>query len=47
LDVDWTRIKTRSKFLKTVLTAMTFIKLPFPALEYNSMGQFKAYLLYN
>jgi uncharacterized protein YfiM (DUF2279 family) len=46
LDIDWTRIKTNSKFLKILLQAMTFIKLPFPALEYNSKGQFKWYWLY-
>jgi hypothetical protein len=46
LDIDWTRIKTNSAFLKMVLKGMTFIKLPFPALEYNSKGEFKTYLLY-
>ena len=46
LDVDWTKIKTRSKFLRAVLQGMTFIKLPFPALEYNSLGKFKGYWMY-
>lgn len=46
LDVDWTKIKTHSKFLKTVLTGMTFIKLPFPAFEISSEGNLKGYLLY-
>ncbi len=46
LDVDWTRIETNSDFLKTVLHAMAFIKLPFPALEYNSTGRLKWYWLY-
>jgi hypothetical protein len=46
LDVDWTRIKTNSKFLKVVFKGMTFIKLPFPTIEYNSMGKFKGYWLY-
>ena len=46
LDIDWTKIKTRSKFLNTVLQGMTFVKLPFPTLEYNSMGRFKPYWLY-
>jgi hypothetical protein len=45
-DIDWTRIKTNSKFLKTVFKGMAFIKLPFPALEYNSKGKFKGYWLY-
>lgn len=46
LDVDWTKIKTNSKLLKTILTGMTFIKLPFPAFEISSSGQMKGYLLY-
>lgn len=46
LDIDWTRIETKSKFLKAVLKGMTFVKLPFPALEYNSMGKLKGYWMY-
>ena len=46
LDIDWTKIKTDSKFLQIVLKALTFIKLPFPAIEYNSMGKFTSYWLY-
>jgi uncharacterized protein YfiM (DUF2279 family) len=46
LDVDWPKIKTDSGFLKILLHGMTFIKLPFPAVEYNSKGQFKGYWLY-
>ncbi|MBS4029476.1 MAG: DUF2279 domain-containing protein [Ignavibacteriales bacterium] len=46
LDIDWTRIKTNSRFLKVLLKGMTFIKLPFPTLEYNSKGQFKGYWIY-
>ena len=46
LDVDWTRIKTDSKFLQIILKGMTFIKLPFPTLEYNSKGNFKGYWIY-
>ncbi|HEY3388759.1 MAG TPA: hypothetical protein VGK38_04250 [Prolixibacteraceae bacterium] len=46
LDVDWPRIKTRSKFLKLLFKGMTFVKLPFPALEYNSKGKFKGYWIY-
>jgi len=46
LDIDWTRINTNSGFLKIVLKGMTFVKLPFPALEYNSKGQFKGYWIY-
>lgn len=46
LDIDWPRIKTKSKFLKAVFKGMTFIKLPFPTIEYNSVGKFKGYWLY-
>jgi hypothetical protein len=33
LDVDFTRIKTRSQFLKTVFSCINIIKIPFPNLE--------------
>ena len=33
LDADLTRIKTKSKFLKTLFAAVSWIKIPFPALE--------------
>lgn len=46
LDVDWTKIKTNSGFLKILFKGMTFVKLPFPALEYNSKGEFKGYRMY-
>ena len=46
LDIDWTKIKTNSKFLKTILTGLTFIKMPFPAIELNSKGNVKGYFLY-
>lgn len=37
LDIDLTRIPTRSKLLKTCFSAFGFIKIPFPALEYNKI----------
>ena len=46
LDVDWTRIKTDSKFLQMLFKRLTFVKLPFPTLEYNSKGQLKGYWIY-
>lgn len=46
LDIDWTRIETDSKFLKTFFHALNFIKFPFPAIEYNSLGQTRAYWFY-
>lgn len=35
LDVDLSRIKTRSHFLKFLLNGFNFVKIPFPALEFN------------
>lgn len=46
VDVDLTRIPTRSKFLKGIFTVLSFIKIPAPALEYNTLGQFKAHAFY-
>jgi hypothetical protein len=46
LDIDWTRIKTDSKFLQLLFKAITFVKLPFPTIEYNSKGQLKGYWIY-
>ncbi len=46
LDVDWTKINTRSNFLKILLQGLDFIKIPFPAVEFNSLGRLKGYWLY-
>ena len=39
MDIDWTRIKTNSKVLSFFLKGLSFIKLPFPTLEYNKNDQ--------
>lgn len=46
LDVDWSKIKTDSKLLSFLLDAFTFVKLPFPSIEYNTLGEFKGHWLY-
>jgi hypothetical protein len=46
LDVDLTRIPTKSPVLKTIFTVLSFIKIPAPAIEYNTMGQWKVYGVY-
>lgn len=46
LDIDWTKIETRSKYLKIFFQGLTFVKLPFPALEFNSKGKFVGYWMY-
>lgn len=38
LDADLTRIKTKSKFLKTLFNTIGFIKIPAPSLEFNQRG---------
>lgn len=35
-DVDLTRIKTKSHFLKFLFNGLNFIKIPFPTVEFNS-----------
>lgn len=39
LDVDLSRIRTRSKALHTLLSVLNVIKVPFPALEVNTLGK--------
>lgn len=46
LDIDLAKIKTKSMFLNVLFKGMSFIKLPFPTLEYNSKGQINAYWIY-
>ena len=46
LDVDLTKIKTNSKFLKTLFSAINFIKIPAPTLEYSSKNGFTFHYLY-
>ncbi len=45
LDVDLTRIKTKSKVLKSIFSVFNMIKFPAPALQYSNKG-FKGYWLY-
>jgi uncharacterized protein YfiM (DUF2279 family) len=45
LDIDFSKIKTRKKWLKTVFNTINIIKIPFPALEF-SQGKTKIHGLY-
>jgi len=45
-DIDFSKIPTKNKTLRAIFDAMFLIKIPFPALEINSKGEFKAYPLY-
>lgn len=46
LDIDLNRIKTNSRFLKTVFSVFNVIKVPFPAIELNSKGRVKLHYFY-
>ena len=46
LDVDLSRIQTNSNLLKTIFSVFNLIKVPFPALEFNSNGKIKMHYLY-
>ncbi|HVK49025.1 MAG TPA: hypothetical protein VM488_14290, partial [Pseudobacter sp.] len=45
-DIDFTRIRTGRKWLRTVFFVVSMIKVPAPALELNSKGKLKAHALY-
>ncbi|HYC40195.1 MAG TPA: DUF2279 domain-containing protein [Chitinophagaceae bacterium] len=45
-DIDLTRIKTSSKFLRTVFAGLNSFKLPSPALSMDNRGKLKVYFLY-
>lgn len=45
-DIDFTKIKTKSKFLKTGLSLLNAFKCPAPAIMLDSRGKFKAYAFY-
>lgn len=46
LDIDLTRIKTKSPFLKTVFNIINVIKIPAPTLEINTLGKVKFHPIY-
>lgn len=45
-DIDLTKIKTNSKFLRIVLSVVNIVKIPAPALELNSKGKFRMHAIY-
>jgi len=45
-DIDLTRIKVKSGFLKAVFTLIGFIKIPLPTLEYNKENNFVFHWIY-
>ena len=46
LDVDLSKIKTKSRFLKLVFGAANTIKFPLPAIEFNELGEVKWHFVY-
>jgi len=44
-DIDLTRIRTKNNFLKGVLSMFNIFKMPSPALEINSRGEFTFHIL--
>ena len=46
LDVDFTKIPTNSKFLQYTFKVLNIFKLPFPAIEYNTQGNWVWHWLY-
>jgi uncharacterized protein YfiM (DUF2279 family) len=45
-DIDFTKIKTKSKFFRTVFSGLNAFKFPAPALMIDSKGKFRAYAIY-
>ena len=45
-DIDFTKIKTNQKGLKTLFSFLNCIKVPAPAIMINSKGKVKAYAVY-
>ncbi len=46
VDLDLKKIKTRSKFLKTMFNVLNAIKVPAPALEFTSQGKVHGHWIY-
>jgi hypothetical protein len=46
LDIDLSRIKTKSRFVNTLFGAFGFIKIPMPTYEYGTKSGLKGHFLY-
>lgn len=46
LDVDLSKIQTKSHFLKTIFSLFNTIKIPSPTFEINGLGKVKFHILY-
>jgi hypothetical protein len=45
-DIDLTKIKTKSKLLRSVFFVLNMVKIPAPAIEYNSRGRFRVHAIH-
>lgn len=46
LDVDLTKVSCRSKLLRSFFRVVSFVKVPFPAIEYNKKNGLRFHALY-
>jgi uncharacterized protein YfiM (DUF2279 family) len=46
LDIDLDKVKTKSKFLKSVFFFLNMVKIPMPTFEVNNEGETKFHILY-
>jgi hypothetical protein len=46
LDVDLTRIPVRDRRLKTLFSLLNIVKVPAPAIEWDTRGRLRAHGLY-
>lgn len=46
LDIELSKIPTRSRFLKAIFGAINWIKIPAPALEFNTLGKVEFHPIY-
>jgi len=46
LDLDLTKIETKSHFLKTLFSVFNTVKIPAPTIEYSTRSGFKVYAFY-
>jgi hypothetical protein len=46
LDIDFTKIETQKPFLRTLFGVINVLKIPAPALEYNSDDGFRGHWIY-
>jgi hypothetical protein len=46
LDIDLTKIKTKSEFIRLLLMAANTLKIPFPTLEFNKVDGIRLHPLY-